>query len=228
MKRESFNYKSALYLTLVVAIMVAAAMLYKAAATEAVYVEIDGRFALSANRLGNIVSCVGYDEEARELLGGMKNDGKDYLDAISDITSRLKLKKLLNERDSVKFEISTEKGATHDERLDVVKNNIGVVARNHNINAVCAETDRGIESAAHEYGISVARYRMICEMQKAQPDISMDVYKDYSLKTLNELYEHIILSGETKEAAEEESGAASGGAVKEKINEILSESRKGE
>lgn len=222
--KTELDFKRAAYLTLIVAAMTLAAMLYKAATTDAIYIEINSSAAFSANRLGNIVDCIGYDDEARELLSSLDTDGKDYARAVSDALDRLKRGGKITERDKIYFELDAEKGASREEKLEAVRNRLKEVCADYKLNAVFRETDEGIIQTAQSYGISVARYRLICEMQKTDPSISVDVYKDYSLKTLRQLYSRLI-SGNSREDAERESGARRH-AVKEKIDEIISESEK--
>ena len=216
----SLRWRSAISLSLVVAVLVIAAMVYKAVHTEAVTIDIDGSFSLSANRLGSVIDLfpyVGSDIDVRFS----DYEGMKYPEA---------LQKLLEKRElpagsRVKAVIRAEESAVND-HYGGAEETVKAAIEDAGLKPQCSKADEGIVSAAESCGISVGKYRLICEMQKLDSSISTDEYRDCPTETLRRMYE-LMRSGATKDNAEDSAGALKGG-LPEIIKNILFESSKGE
>jgi hypothetical protein len=131
----------------------------------------------------------------------------------------------LNENDKIPVKIWVE-DSTINNRYDIIEKNVKEVFSKFPIKAHCSAIDTGISKTASSYGISVGKYRMICEMQKLDPSISIDVYKDYSLKRLRSIYS-LMLEGVSKNDAENANNASTGSII-HLINKVIFESEQGE
>lgn len=225
MEENKLNFKNAFLLTAVVAVLVISSMIYKGSSTEAVHIEINDSMAISVNRLGTVINSYAFDEEGENRIALVKTDDRKYPDVIEDLLSKSVKSGVFKKGEKIPVRIWTEVSSVND-RYKIIERNVKEAANNAAMMAQCTEIDKGIAGKAEEYGISVGKYRMICEMQKMDPDIQMDVYKDYSLPLLRRLYD-LLSEGATKEQAEDTSGAHSGG-IREIVNKILFESEKGE
>ena len=216
----SLKWRSAISLTLIVAVLVVAAMVYKAIHTEAVTIDIDGSFSLSANRLGSVIDLypyVGSDSDARFS----DYEGMKYPEALQ----RLLEARGLAEGSRVNAVIWAEESAVNDHYDDAEKA-VKKAIEGASLSPRCVKADEGIVSAAQSYGISVGKYRLICEMQKLDSSISTDEYRDCPTETLRGMYE-LMRGGAAKDSAEDSTGAAKGG-MPDVIKNILFESSKGE
>lgn len=225
MNDNKFNFKNALLLTAAVAVLVVIAMMYKGGKTEAVHIEINQSIAISANRLGNVINCYPLNEEGESIVKSIDAEGKKYNDVIESLLNKAVENGQQKKGDRISVRLQTEESSLNNKHSHIeekVKNAVSAAS----MSAQCREFDRGIIKSANSYGIAVGKYRMICEMQKMNSSIKIDTYKDYSLDMLKTIYNE-LKSGKTKEEAEQESGAKSGG-IKETINKILYESEKAE
>lgn len=223
MSGEKFNFRNAILLTAAVALLVVMAMIYKGGNTEAVHIEINESIALSANRLGNVISCYPFNDDGRNGLNAVDTAGEKYDKAIEALLNKAVEDGRLKKGEKVSIRICTEESSLNN-RYSMVEEKVRKAVSAASMSSQCREFDRGIIKDANKYGISLGKYRMICEMQKMDTSIKMDVYKDYSLNTLKNIYNG-LKSGKTKDEAEAESGAKSGG-IKETINKIIFESEK--
>ena len=219
------NLKKALLLSAAVAVLVILAMVYKAVNTEAVHIEINGSVAISANRLGNVINRYAFNDEGEQEIRLSDIGGKRYPDALELILSKGIRDGYFEHGDKISVKIWVEKNSVND-RYKIIERNVKESAAAASLVAHCSEIDKGIERTAEEYGISVGKYRMICELQKMDPSIRIDVYKDYSLKMLKGIYD-MMRSGASKDQAENASGVQTG-RIRDIINKILFESSKGE
>ncbi|MDO5397703.1 MAG: hypothetical protein Q4G33_07215 [bacterium] len=225
MEENKLNFKNAFLLTAVVAILVISSMIYKGSSTEAVHIEINESVAISVNRLGKVINSYAFDEDGEKGISLIKTENRKYPDVIEDLLSKSVKDGIFEKGEKIPVRIWTEESSVND-RYKIIERNVKEAATNASMTAQCAELDKGITGTAEKYGISVGKYRMICEMQKMDSGIQIDVYKDYSLPLLRRLY-NLLSEGATKEQAEDTSGARSGG-IRETVNKILFESEKSE
>ena len=225
MEENKLNFRGAFLLTIIVAILVIISMIYKGSSTEAVHIELNESVAISVNRLGNVINSYTFDEEDGKGIVLVKTQNRKYPDVIEALLSKAVRDGVFKKGDKIHVRIWTEASDIND-RYKIIERNVKEAATKAAVTAQCAELDKGIANTAEQYGISVGKYRMICEMQKMDPDIRIDVYKDYSLTMLRRMYD-LLQEGATKDQAESTSGAHSGG-MREIINKILFESEKSE
>lgn len=225
MEENKLNFKNAVLLTAVVAVLVISSMMYKGSSTEAVHIELNNSIAVSVNRLGKVINSYAFDDEGEKEISLLKAENRKYPEVIEDMLSKSVKDGVFQKGEKVPVRIWTEASSVND-RYKIIERNVKEAAAKASMTAQCTEFDKGIAGTAEKYGISVGKYRMICEMQKMDPGIQIDVYKDYSLPMLRRLYD-LLSDGATKEQAEDTSGARIGG-IRETINKILFESEKGE
>lgn len=225
MGENKLNFRNAFLLTIAVAVLVIGSMIYKGSSTEAVHIELNDSVAISINRLGRVINSYAFDEEGGKGIALVNIQDRKYPDAIEDLLSKSVRDGVFKKGEKIPVRIWTEASSVND-RYRIIERNVKEAATKASMTAQCAELDKGIANTAEKYGISVGKYRMICEMQKMDPDIRIDVYKDYSMPLLRRLYD-LLYEGATKAQAENTSGAHSGG-IRYIINKILFESEKAE
>ena len=225
MEENKLNLRNAFLLTIFVAVLVIGSMMYKGISTEAVHIELNDSVAISVNRLGKVINSYAFDEEGGRGIALVKTRDRKYPDVIEDLLSKAVRDGVFKKGDKIHVRIWTEASDVND-RYKIIERNVKEAATKASMTAQCSELDKGIANTAEQYGISVGKYRMICEMQKMDPDIRIDEYKDYSLSLLRSLYD-LLYEGATKDEAENTSGAHSGG-IRKIINKILFESEKSE
>ena len=223
MEENKLNFRNAFLLTAVVGVLVIAAMMYRGSSTEAVHIEMNNSVAISANRLGRVINSYAFDEDGKKGIELAEADNGKYSEVIEGLLSEAVKDGVFKKGEKIPVRIWTEKSEVND-RYKIIERNVKAAAAKVSMTAQCDEFDKGISEKAEEYGISVGKYRMICEMQKMDSRIQIDVYKDYSLKMLRRIYD-LLSEGATKEQAENTSGAPTG-SIHKIINKILFESEK--
>lgn len=192
--------------------------MYKAVSTEAVYIEINDRVAISVNRLGRVINQFTINDENEKAAEISQINDVSYIEAVGTLLEKGIEHGEFKAGARLTFKIGPEENSAND-RYKIIEKNIKAVSSEHSVKAQCTEIDPGIRKTAVSYGIPVGRYIMICEMQKLDSSISIDVYKDYSIKMLREIYS-LLVEGKTKTEAENELGAETG-KVMRFINDIL-------
>lgn len=147
-------------------------------------VDINPSIELGVNRFDRIVSVCGYNEDGEELIEGLYLKNKDYMDAIHQIFDSTKIENLLSQDAVMEIGVIGPEGEQADRILGNLEQCTEQEKNTHCYHAQAEEVEQ-----AHEEGLSYGKYRAYLELQKKNPDISVEEVRNMSMREIHNLLE---------------------------------------
>jgi hypothetical protein len=183
---------------------------YYAVPVSAITLDVNPSLELEINRMDQVVSLKGMNEDGRALASDAQVFLMNYRDALEKLMASEAMKGYLNQGDDVSITILGES----DEKGEEMLNEVSACGYAEQSNVTCECASREDAEAAEETGLPLGKYRAFLELQKMDPSVTAEEVRGMSMKeirtrigALEEAEEETEDGAENGEAAEEESTA---------------------
>lgn len=158
--------------------------------TSIISIDINPSFELNVNQFGKVLSIDSYNDDGTQLANSLKIRYMDYTDALDKILEDESIAAYLSQDELLTISVVGQ----NEEKSKKILENIEVhIPEQHN---VCCHTSNFEEAdKAHCAGLSVGKYRAFLELQKVNPNVTIDDVKGLTMRQIQEL---TGISGETE------------------------------
>lgn len=176
--------------------------------TEAAVISIDVNpsIELDINRWGKVVDQTTYGEESETVLQTLSLKHLEYEDALALLLGSDAMQQYLKKDALVSITLETKDGdlkmlSSLQECVDTA------LMQCHGVTAEYASVDSHMCEEAHEHGMSLGKYYAIQELLTADPQATLDEFRDKSIKEIKGHTEHCEhrqqrMQGEVPDSAE--------------------------
>jgi hypothetical protein len=183
---------------------------FYAVPVSAITLDVNPSLELEINRMDQVVSLKGTNEDGRALASGAQVFLMNYRDALEKLMASETMKGYLNRGDDVSITILGESEEKGEEML----NEVSACGYAEQSNVTCECASREDAEAAEETGLPLGKYRAFLELREMDPSVTAEEVRGMTMKeirtrveALEEAEEETEDGAENGEAAEEESTA---------------------
>lgn len=170
----------------------------------AISVDINPSLQLELNRLDQVVSVTGFNEDGEQLADSLDIMFLGYQDALDTILEDEQIEQYLTGGDSVYITVSGNNQTHCQNLLTAIEDS---TAETGNIYCTSATSEEA--AAAREAGLTVGKYRAFLELQQLTPDISPEDISGWTMKQIRDQIEQLEI-GSTFEFNDEEENPGAG------------------
>lgn len=164
------------------------------APVSAISVDINPSIELSLNRFDRVVSVKGYNDDGRRLVDSLDIRFSEYTDALNTIMENETVLHCLSRGEIVTITVLGENEKKSGQILSDIQSCDAVALQN----VYCDSASSEETHAAHEAGLSFGKYRAFLELQRLNPDITVEDIRDMSMREIRDRIN--ALSGNTSES----------------------------
>ncbi len=150
--------------------------------TSVISIDINPSIELNINRFGRVISWEGYNDEGLELAKDLNIRFMDYLSAIEEILKTESITAYLDKDEELSISVV---GRNEQESREMFANVENSTSGHHNVG--CYMGHHEDVNAAHAAGLSVGKYRAFLEVQKINPDITIEDISGMTMRQINDL-----------------------------------------
>ena len=185
--RDFFKIKkvsAAIAFSLVVFLCVLGQNLYF---SESFYIDLDVNpsIELVVNRFDRVIDANAYNPEGADILSDVNVMHKNYQDAVDLLLEEMMIKGFIYDYGLVSVTLQTGSGNRDAEMSSTIE----TIVRHHNnaveINVLSVEGD--VRYAAHNWGMSPAKYLAILELQEVDPTITIEGCRHNTIREIHQL-----------------------------------------
>ena len=154
---------------------------------QTVYIDVNPSVALHVNRFGNVNGVDYLNEDAREVLGGIKLKRLAVGDALETIIGVYDEAGYFDDGAELYISAVSEKNKNCDKLLAKLEERAEKAkgSRGYSVNVKTASKED--KNEAKEYGLSPAKYRLIQQIIEKEPTHTVEDLKDKSMSELKEM-----------------------------------------
>lgn len=143
-------------------------------------IDINPSVELGINRFDKVISIHSYNEDGRKLADTMADiKFMNYTDAINEILNGNSILAYLNQEEVLSISVIGEDEAKSSEMLENVKN-----CTSQHQNVYCHMADSEEMAEAHAQGMSFGKYQAFLELQKVNPDITLEEVETLTMRQI--------------------------------------------
>lgn len=150
--------------------------------TSVISIDINPSFELDINRFGRVISVNSYNDDGRELTDTLKIRFMDYNSAIDEILGTESIAMYLDGDEMLSISVA---GRSEQESREMLADIETHVPGRHNI--CCHMNSFDEVDRAHAAGLSFGKYCAFLELQKTNPDITVEDVKGLTMREINDL-----------------------------------------
>lgn len=165
----------------------------------AISVDVNPSLELELNRLDQVVSVTGYNEDGQQLADSLDVMFLGYQDALDAILQDEQIGQYLAGDASVYITVSGNDQTHCQNLLTAIE---GCTAGNGNVYCTSATAEEA--SAAREAGLTVGKYREFVELQQLDPDVTSEDIRDWTMKEIRERIEELETGSESESDTQQE------------------------
>lgn len=153
-------------------------------------IDINPSIELNINRFGRVVSADGYNDDGQELLDALNIKFLNYNDALEQIFSNKKIELLLAGDEVMTITVTGENPAQSEQIF------LGVEACTaERKNTYCYYASSKEVAEARKAGLPYGKYRAFLELQKLDPDITVEDVQGMTMREIRDLTEALSSGG---------------------------------
>lgn len=171
----------------------------------AISVDINPSLELRLNRLDQVVSVTGYNEDGQQLADSLEVMFLDYQDALDEILEDEQVEQYLVGDDAVYITVSG-KNETHCQKLLSAIEDCTADSQN----VYCSAASSEEADAARAAGLTVGKYRAFLELQQLDPEISAEDVSDWTMKEIRDCIAQLDGSSSESGSGKENQGTGYG------------------
>ena len=159
--------------------------------TEAAVISIDVNpsIELDINRWGKVVNQTTYGEESKTVLQSLSLKHLEYEEALALLLASDAMQQYLKKDTLVSITLETKDG--DPQMFSSLQECVNTALMQcHGVKAEYASVDSHMCEEAHEHGMSLGKYYAIQELLTADPQATLDEFKDKSMKEIKVHTEH--------------------------------------
>ncbi len=158
--------------------------------TSIISIDINPSIELNINRFDRVISVSSYNDEGRKLADTADLQFKDYRNAISELLNTENISVYLKRNEMLSISVI---GGTEEKSMEMLAN-IETCISNHS-NICCYAGNFDDVQKAHSAGLSVGKYRAFLELQKINPDITVEQIKELTMRQIRNLTDNLPEDG---------------------------------
>ena len=170
----------------------------------AISVDINPSLELRLNRLDQVVSVTGYNEDGQQLADSVEVIFLNYQDALDEILESEQAEQYLNGDDAVYITVSGNNENHCQKLLSAIEDCTADGQAGQQV--YCSAASGEEADAAREAGLTVGKYRAYLELQQLDPSVSAEEVSEWTMREIRDRLEE--LSG--SETQSDSHGAGSG------------------
>lgn len=170
--------------------------------TSMISIDINPSIELNLNRFDRVISINSYNDDGQELANALDIKNMYYMSAIQEILNTESMAEYLSKDEMLSISVV---GRNEEEQDEMLANIETCIPKQHNVS--CHKSSYHEAHEAHSSGLSVGKYRAFLELQKVNPDITIDDVKGLTMRQIRDL---IGGSAETETHESEHNGCKKG------------------
>lgn len=150
--------------------------------TSVISIDINPSFELNLNRFNRVISINYYNDDGLKVTNDLDIQFMDYRSALDEILKAESIVSYLNQDEMLSISVAGRNEQESKEILD----NIETCIPKHQ-NHCCDMGNYDDVDEAHAAGLSVSKYRAFLELQKLNPDITVEDVKGLTMRQIRDL-----------------------------------------
>lgn len=150
--------------------------------TSVISIDINPSFELNLNRFNRVISINHYNDDGLKVTNDLDIRFMDYRSALDEILKTESIIPYLNQDEMLSISVA---GRNEQESKEIL-NNIETCIPKHQ-NHCCDMGNYDDVDEAHAVGLSVGKYRAFLELQKVNPDITVEEVKGLTMRQIRDL-----------------------------------------
>lgn len=150
--------------------------------TSVISIDINPSFELNLNRFNRVISINYYNDDGRKVTNDLDIQFMDYKSALNVILKADSIISYLDQDEILSISVA---GRNEQESIEILDNIETCIPKHQN--HCCDMGNYDDVSEAHAAGLSVGKYRAFLELQKVDPDITVDDVRDLTMRQIRDL-----------------------------------------
>lgn len=150
--------------------------------TSIISIDINPSIELNINRFDRVISINSYNDDGFQLINTIDIQFMNYMNALNEILNTESIAMYLNQNETLSISII---GRNEQESKKILANIEACIPNQQNICCYMGNFDDVKE--AHSVGLSFGKYRAFLELQKVNPDITIDDVKGLTMRQIRDL-----------------------------------------
>ncbi len=150
--------------------------------TSVISIDINPSIELNLNRFNRVISINHYNDDGLKVTDELDIQFMDYRSALDEILKTESIVSYLNQDEMLSISVAGKNEQENREMLD----NIETCIPKHQ-NHCCDIGNYNDVSEAHAAGLSVGKYRAFLELQKVNPDTTVEDVKGLTMREIRDL-----------------------------------------
>ncbi len=150
--------------------------------TSVISIDINPSFELNINRFNRVISINYYNDDGRKVTNDLDIQFMDYKSALNVILKADSIISYLDQDEILSISVA---GRNEQESIEILDNIETCIPKHQN--HCCDMGNYDDVSEAHAAGLSVGKYRAFLELQKVDPDITVDDVRDLTMRQIRDL-----------------------------------------
>lgn len=150
--------------------------------TSVISIDINPSFELNLNRFNRVISINHYNDDGLKVTDELDIQFMDYRSALDEILKAESIVSYLNQDEMLSISVAGKNEQENREMLD----NIETCIPKHQDHC-CDMGNYDDVSEAHDAGLSVGKYRAFLELQKVNPDTTVEDVKGLTMRQIREM-----------------------------------------
>lgn len=143
--------------------------------------DINPSIELSVNRFNRIISFESYNDDGKELINSLDIRNMNYTEAVKQIMQNKDVVSLLSDNEIMTITVI---GTDSTQSEEILSNIETFASEGRNTDCYYARSEE--VEMAHEVGLSYGKYRAYLELQKLDPAITVDDFKDMTMREIRD------------------------------------------
>lgn len=182
-KRPAGNFRRAAALAACFVVLLLGAAGYFAYTTPvaAISIDINPSIELTVNRFDRVINATGYNTDGEQVVAELDLKNKNYAAAMNAVLQDDTVASCLEEDGLLEVTLTSGSQETMQQMQDCICAQTSVTAEQ----IYCTDRREEVE-VAHAAGVSFGKYRAFLELQKADPDVTVEEIKTLSMREIRE------------------------------------------
>lgn len=152
------------------------------AKTTIISIDINPSIELNINRFDRVISINSYNDDGLQLINTIDIQFMNYISALNEILNTESIAMYLNRNEMLSISVA---GQNERKSKEILENIEAYIPNQQNICCYMGNLDDVKE--AHSVGLSFGKYRAFLELQKVNPDITIDDVKGLTMREIRDL-----------------------------------------
>lgn len=149
----------------------------------AISIDINPSVEMEINRFDRVISTTGYNQDGNSMLSSINLKHLNYMDALDKLTSSETLSNYMEDETFVEITVVSDS----DNDSERLLRNITKFQTSSKHNITCHGGNSELVAIAHTAGLSFGKYQAFLELQKFNPNLTIEDVKDMSMRQIRDM-----------------------------------------